>query len=72
MKQERQIKSYLDLTTASLLAHGRERKHLAEALPRGSLLLLIPRGNPRMQDCVRQIADSFVRHGGQVVICYDP
>lgn len=72
MKQERSPKSYLELTTASLLAHGCERKHLADDLPLGSLVLLLPRGNPRVQCCVRQIADCFVRQGGQVVICYEP
>jgi len=72
MRQERQLKSYLELTSASLLAQGCERKPLTDDLPLGSLVLLLPRGNSRVQCCARQIADSFVRQGGQVVICYEP
>lgn len=71
MNRERQLKPYMELTTAFLLAKLRENEHPNKKPPYGSLLLLIPRSNIRMRDCFRQIADSFNKQGGQVVIEYE-
>jgi len=71
MNREHQAKPYLELTTAFLLANRSENEHPTIELPYGSLLLTIPRSNIRILHCFRQIADSFNRRGGRVVIEYE-
>ena len=69
MKQQPRL--YLELTTARLL--GSYKHHdLTTPVPDGSLHLLIPRNNSRIQAKFEQIAACFSRHGGQVVVRYIP
>ena len=65
----RAIKSYLELTTASLLKQRGRWASLAGGLPQGGLLLVAPQDNPKIQACLLRIAQSFRERGGEVFLC---
>ena len=71
-RQRRRFKTHLELTTVSLLAR-REQWHIsAGAMPRGSLLLVIPKDNPRLRACLLGAGRAHARRGKKVVIRYAP
>lgn len=67
--QHRDIKVHLELTTASLLAQQSQCASLYMDLPEGSLLLLVPKNDPKIRQCLLKVAEDFRKRGGHVVIC---
>jgi len=60
MKRRRQLtKPYLELTTASLLAHQCHWASLCNELPKGGLLVVLPDNNPRVRLCPLKVAEDF-------------
>ena len=70
MKHQRQpIKNYLELTTGSLLARRGQWASLADSLPEGTLLLVVPKYGAKITTCVLKIARSFTERGGKAFVC---
>lgn len=67
--EQRAIKPYLELTTASLLKQRGRWASWTGGLPQGGLLLVAPQNNPKIQACLLRIAQSFRELGGEVLLC---
>jgi len=61
-------KPYLELTTAALLAQIAERGAPGGGLPQGSLVVIAPEGNAKVQSCLAKIARCYVAAGGAVFV----
>ena len=64
------IKTYLELTTGSLLARRGQWASLASNLPEGALLLVVPKESSEITTCLLKIARSFTERGGKAVVHY--
>ena len=64
------VKTYLEITTGSLLARRGQWASLADNLSEGALLLVVPKDKPKITTCLLKIARSFTEHGGKVVVHY--
>ena len=63
-------KTYIELTTLSLLERRGEWKRFGDHLPEGGLLIVAPQGNLKTRCFLRKIADSFRQIGWEVEIHY--
>ena len=64
------VKTYLELTTGSLLARRGQWASLANNLPEGALLLVVPKDGAKITTCLLEISRSFTDHGGKAVVHY--
>ena len=64
------IKTYLELTTGSLLARRGQWASLADSLPEGTLLLVVPNEGAKITTCLLKIARSFTERGGKAIVRY--
>ena len=69
-RNSKSLKTYLELTTGSLLARRGQWASLADNLPEGALLLVAPKDSPKITTCLLKIARSFTERGGKAVIHY--
>jgi hypothetical protein len=69
MRQQHQtIKDTIELMPASLLPFKQEWQALADSLPEGACLIVLPEDNPKIQEQLLGLARAFENKGRGVVL----
>ena len=68
MSQHQPLKNHLELTTGSLMGRRSQWAYLAEDVPEGALLIVVPESIPKARTLLMKVAECFARRGGDAVV----
>ena len=68
MKQNQHVRNHLELTTGCLMARRSQWAYLAEDVPEGALLIVVPESIPKARTLLMKVAECFARRGGEAVV----